>query len=404
MQTTTHNLPKVPETKQSNSQASSNSTWQRQSPSDPSRSSSDQNQLQIPSPKSKRDTRHSNSSLEEDEDEIIIPVTAVRKHLDHSQPRISSIRRTSTSVHGDLAQSQSMDVVRQRDNRIEDHYRIQSTAPQNPSPPPAPRERRMSGASVKSIQSNHSNASFFGSGSSMNRLPHMMKTSLGSMKQFVSRSTSLSPTSRSRFSLRPSEKTNIRGTSNTSGSSLESVQENYPHSPQPTFNSVSTPTSRNSRMSQLRRRTSSIIDLTTMFAKQGTKSSPSANEEGSLEQLNSSSQSTPHDEQQARPAPKVMANHQQQNDTQKAQDPRQVHNNYGDISKQIDEYRLDGTNPGGVGTMLFGKAIDNIDIEDIASGVQSNAQVDKVDKAIESTCKVKIIGLHCTLIFAQTSH
>ncbi|KAG2178874.1 hypothetical protein INT43_001720, partial [Umbelopsis isabellina] len=386
MQTTTHNLPKVPETRPPNSHASSNSTWQRQSPSDSSQSSSDHNQLQIPSSNSKGDTRNSNSSLEEDEDEVIIPVTAVRKHLDHSQPRISSIRRTSTSVHGDFAKSQSMDVVRQRDNQIEDHYRIQSTAPQNPTPPPAPRKRRMSGASAKSIQSNHSNVSFFGSGGSMNRLPNMMKTSLGSMKQFVSRSTSLSTASRSRFSLRPSDKSNSRGTSNTSGSSLESVQENSPYSPQPTFNSVSTPTSRNSRMSQLRRRTSSIIDLTTMFAKQGTKSSATTNEEGSLEQSNSSSNNTPHDEQ-ARPAPKLMANHQQQNDTQKAQDPRQVHNNYGEISKQIDEYRLDGTNPGGVGTMLFGKEIDNIDIEDITSGVQSNFQVDKVETAIDSTCK-----------------
>jgi hypothetical protein len=388
MQSTTENLPKVQETKRSNSPTSSHSTWQLPSPSDPSRSSPVQNQLQIPFPKGKRDIRNSNSSLEEEEDDVIIPVTAVRKQLDHSQPRISSIKSTSSSVPGDFAKSQSMDVVRQRDNQIEDHYRIPSIAPQNPIPPPVPRKRRMSGESSKSIQSNYSNVSVFGSGSSINRLPHMMKSSLGSMKQFVSRSTSLSAASRSRFSLRPSEKTNLRGASNTSGSSLESVQENSPYSPQPTINSISTPTSRSSRMSQLRRRTSSIIDLTTIFAKQTAKSSSSANEEGSFDHSNSSSHNMSHDDQ-ARPAPKLMANHQQQNDTQKAQDPRQVHNNYGDISKQIEAYRIDGTNPGGVGTMLFGKEIDSIDIEDITSGVQSNSEVDKETKDIDSTCRVR---------------
>ncbi|KAI9277339.1 hypothetical protein BC943DRAFT_188928 [Umbelopsis sp. AD052] len=370
MQSTTTNHFKAQEAEKPTSLHSSSDFSPCQSP--PSRSSADQ-ASKIPYQDNTR-----RSFVEEEDEEIVIPSTAVRKHLDHSQPKISAYRRSSMSLPSTLSKAQSMDVVRQRDQyAIQDHYSIKPfDQPPQQNSTATPRKRRVSGESTKSIQSNYSNASIFGSGASINRFPQIMKSSFGSVKQFVSRSASISTSSRSRFSLRPGDSSSSSG---SSGSVLQSVQEK--HSPQPSFNSISTPTQRGSKISRFRHRTSSIIDLSTIFTK------PNSPMNGVASHSSIDVSPTHHDR---RVAPRITITNQQQNDTQKVQDPRHLPSlhrlphpleTHRIMSTHIDEYQGFTDKPGGVGTILFGKEIADINMEDISSDVNPAKQDDGVKDA-----------------------
>jgi hypothetical protein len=411
MQSTSSNPFKVQATeKPSNALSSSDRSPSYEQPTQ-SRISPPLEQRKIPSGQSKIASRN---FVEEDEEETIIPVTAVRKHLDHSQPRVSSYPRTSTSIPNTLSKAQSMDAVRQHNQYvIQDHYSIDPLGQQQNSvaSSPTPRKRRVSGESSKSIQSTSSNTSVFGAGGSINRIPQMMKSSLGSVKQFVSRSASISTSSRSRFSLRPGDKSSnsreLNGVS--SGSSLESVQEQQ-SSPQPSFSSLSTPTQRGSKISRFRHRTSSIIDLSNIFTKPNPRQ-PSVNEEASYGQSNISSPdvSLTDRDRHGRAVPKIIITNQQQNDTQKVQDPRQCttdhplqpsppHPHNENYAKQIDEYHSFTDKPGGVGTILFGKEIANINIEDISSDVDPTTRKTRaLNENVYDTSQVIIIFRFCVV-------
>jgi hypothetical protein len=397
MQSTSSNLFKVQATENPSISLSSSDHLHTNAQRTPSRSSSPMDTQLIPPGENRRCRR---SCVEDDDEEVVIPITAVRKQLDHSQPRVSSIRRHSTSLPNTLSKAKSMDVVRQQDHyAIQDHYYIESFGQQHStSSSPTPRKRRVSQESSKSIQSNYSTTSVFGPGGSINRFPQMMKSSFGSMKQFVSRSASISTSSRSRFRLRPGDKSNARGVvSNSNGPSLESVQESS-YSPQPSINSISTPTQKGSKISRFRNRTSSIIDLSTIFTKPTPKTPSSVNDESSYRQSNISAPAN--GDRHERPLPKILITNQQQNDTQKAQDPRHVHgtdhtlqstHQNGNCSKRIDEYLTFTDKPGGVGTILFGKEIADINIEDISSDVDPVNNKNKTfDENINDTNQVPV--------------
>jgi hypothetical protein len=397
MQSTSTNLLKAQEAERPTNSLSSSEFSPCHGQSPPSRSSASKDQSsKIPFPINEDNTSFRRSFVEEEDEEIVIPSTAVRKHLDHSQPKLSAYRRSSTSLPITLSKTQSMDVVRQSDQyAIQDHYSVKPFDQQNSTA--TPRKRRVSGESSKSIQSNYSNASIFGSGASINRFPQIMKSSFGSVKQFVSRSASISTSSRSRFSLRPSDK------ASSASSVLESVQEK--HSPQPTFNSISTPTQRGSKISRFRHRTSSIIDLSTIFTKPNSPHHFAANNEASSQD----GSPTHH----ARVVPKITITHQQQNDTQKVQDPRHLpsmrplphpieSNRPRIMSTRIDEYHAFTDKPGGVGTILFGKEIADINMEDISSDVnptiQSKVNDDDASQVQYHLCWMKKKGLSILLM------
>ncbi|KAH8549889.1 hypothetical protein BGW37DRAFT_501137, partial [Umbelopsis sp. PMI_123] len=346
--------------------------------STPSRTLSTMERQQIPYPIKDDNRTFRPSFMEEEEEDVIIPSTAVRKHLDHSQPKLSAFRRSSTSLASTISKAHSMDAVRQRDQYvIQDHYSVQPFDQQNSTiSSPTPRTRRASEESSKSIQSNYSNGSLFGPGGTITRFPRMVKSSFGSVKQLISRSASIS-TSRSRFSFRPGDK------ASSSTSVLESVQEHHLHTlPHPTINSISTPTQRGSKISRFRHRTSSIIDLSTIFTKPSTSPKQfAANNESSNGHSNISSPdvSPTNKDRQSRIVPKILITNQQHNDTQMVQDPRQLQSNQRlphpfendnhTISTQMDEYHAFTNQPGGVGTILFGKEIADINMEDISADV-----------------------------------
>jgi hypothetical protein len=103
--------------------------------------------------------------------------------------------------------------------------------------------------------------------------------------------------------------------------------------------------------------------------------------------------------------PKITITNQQQNDTQKAQDPRQLqsmhriphpfestNNNHRAMSTRIDEYHAFTDKPGGVGTILFGKEIADINMEDISSDVNPTIKSRLNDDGVKDASQVQCFG------------